>query len=240
MMRNYIDYGTEGYMFSDDTYNDSPDKIKALHEAYKKLPFDLEFSTYARLDLIVSKPETLPILMESGMKSVFFGIESFNHQSAKAVGKGMHPDKIKKALIDIKREYPKLIISTGFISGLPHETKESLSDTLDWLEEGHVDSYSFQVLSISEKSKIGINPKQHGYKFDSNGKWYNDHMTHAEATDIASRSKNNALSSFTFYNRLRNLGYSAEEIRVLDITSKGDIINRLKNKFKIYKRNVLN
>ena len=35
----------------------------------------------------------------------FYGIESFNHKSAKAIGKGMHPDKVKQGLIDVKNYF---------------------------------------------------------------------------------------------------------------------------------------
>ena len=35
----------------------------------------------------------------------FYGIESFNHMSTKAISKGMHPDKVKQGLIDIKNYY---------------------------------------------------------------------------------------------------------------------------------------
>ena len=125
LLENYTRFGTTGYMFSDDTYNDSPEKVESLLKVYRELPFDLEFSTYARLDLILSHPETLPQLIESGMRSVFFGIETFNHASGKVIGKGMNPDRIKQGLINIKQQYPELLISTGFIAGLPHETPES-------------------------------------------------------------------------------------------------------------------
>ena len=79
MSSNFDKFGTTGYMYSDDTYNDSTEKIRVLKEqCYDKLPFNVEFSTYARADLIISNPEQLDILMESGLKAVLFGIETFN------------------------------------------------------------------------------------------------------------------------------------------------------------------
>jgi len=239
MMRNYIDHGTEGYMFSDDTYNDSVEKISKLNDMYKTLPFNLEFSSYARADLIISKPESWDILAESGLKSVFFGIESFNHESAKSIGKGMHPDKVKEGLQWMKEKHPHILISCGFIAGLPYETKESLNSTCDWLESNnYVDSYSFQVLSISPLSKIGIDPVKYGYKFNEQG-WYNDNMTAAEAEKIASRSMKNTLNGFTFYNRLRNLNYNPEEVKRLDDSYQEQINSRKYNKIKEYKNAVL-
>ena len=239
MMRNYINYGTEGYMFSDDTYNDSTEKIRKLKNMFKTLPFDLEFSSYARADLIISKPESWDILAESGLKSVFFGIESFNHKSAKTIGKGMDPNKIKDGLQWMKEKHPDILISCGFIAGLPHETQDTLNATVDWLDKTNsIDSYSFQVLSISSKSKIGIDPNKYGYSFNNMG-WYNDNMTESQATDIAIRSMNNTINSFTFYNRLRNLDYTYDQIKNITDKDKSDIIKRCYVKHKQYANKTL-
>jgi len=239
LLENYTRFGTTGYMFSDDTYNDSPEKVKSLLQIYKDLPFDIEFSTYARLDLILSHPETLTQLIDSGMNSVFFGVESFNHASGKIIGKGMHPDRIKQGLLDIKKQYPELLVSTGFIAGLPYETPESLYETIEWLNNSPVDSYSFQVLSLGKNSLFGKNMEKYGYNLDKNGKWYNEHMNYDTALEIANSAEYKSLSSFTFYNRLRNLGYSVSEIKNLTIDYKDDIINRTNDKIQIYKNKIL-
>ncbi len=212
-----------------------------LNDMYRTLPFDMEFSTYARLDLILSKPETLPQLMESGMRSVFFGIETLNHASGKAVGKGMNPERIKRGLEDIKREYPELFVCTGFISGLPHETKDTLRTTIDWLRDSPVDSFSFQVLSLGKGSVFGKTPEGFGYTVDDNGQWSNEHMTQKEALGFAEEaaSYTTSISGFTFYNRLRNLGYTPDQIRDLSIADQVDIKARTKVRKDAYRARVL-
>lgn len=239
MLSNYNKFGTTGYMFSDDTYNDSPGKVKQLLKVYKKLPFDLEFSAYARFDLMLSKPETIPMLIESGMRSVFFGIETFNHESGKVIGKGMDPEKIKKGLIDLKKEYPELLVCTGFIAGLPYDTEESLKDTINWLENSPVDSFSFQVLSLGKGSLFGQNMEKYGYRLDDNNKWYTNTLDYNTALQIAQSSETKSLSSFTFYNRLRNLDYTLKEITKVNINKKDDIEKRKKKKISIYKEKIL-
>jgi radical SAM superfamily enzyme YgiQ (UPF0313 family) len=236
---NFNKFGTTGYMFSDDTYNDSVEKIDQLYKVYQKLPFNIEFSSYARLDLIISHPETLPMLVESGLKSVFFGIETFNHENGKLIGKGMHPDKIKQGLIDIKTQYPNLLISTGFIAGLPYDTPESLNETINWLEKSPVDSYSFQVLSLGGRSEFGQNKEKYGYKIDTNGNWYTNNLDYKTAFKIADRTKVGTLSSFTFYNRLRNLDFLPDEVAKLTIKDKLEIIKRFSNKIDQYKKKIL-
>ena len=39
----------------------------------------------------------------------------------------MHPDKVKEGLQWMKEKHPHILISCGFIAGLPYETKESLN-----------------------------------------------------------------------------------------------------------------
>lgn len=239
MLSNYEKFGTTGYMFSDDTYNDSPEKVSSLLKMYQKLPFELEFSTYARLDLILSHPETLPQMYESGMRSVFFGIETFNHDNGKVIGKGMHPDRIKQGLINIKQQYPDLLISTGFIAGLPYDTVESLHETIKWLDNSPVDSYSFQVLSMGKNSLFGQNKEKYGYRVDNDGKWYTNNLNYDTALEIANTAEYKSLSSFTFYNRLRNLDYNGNEIKNLTIDYKDDVKTRTDLKRNQYKEKVL-
>lgn len=236
MMRNYDKFGTTGYMFSDDTYNDSPIKVSAFNDMFKQLPFDIEFTTYARLDLILSKWETMDMLAESGMKAVFFGVESFNHASAKSIGKGMDPERIKDGLLRIKHEYPDILLCTGFIAGLPHETIDTLETTIDWLESSPIDSYSYQVLSMgSSRSDMSLNPAKYGYKFDNDGHWFNDHMSYHDAITIAERAKKSTLTAFTFYSRLRNLGYTPQEVRSLTEDDRINIQERTTGAFNSYK-----
>jgi radical SAM superfamily enzyme YgiQ (UPF0313 family) len=236
---NFEKFGTTGYMFSDDTYNDSPEKVEQLYKVYQQLPFKIEFSSFARLDLIISRPDTLPILIDSGLKSVFFGIETLNHQSGKLIGKGMHPDKIKQGIIDIKAKYPQLLISTGFIAGLPYETAESLNATIDWLEQSPIDSYSFQVLSLGKRSELGQNYEKYGYKLDENGHWYTDYLDHKTAYEISDRTKKGTIQSFTFYNRLRNLDFSSDEIVTLSIADREEITKRTDKKINEYRNKIL-
>lgn len=240
LIQNYDRFGTTGYMFSDDTYNDSPEKVETLWKMYQTLPFNIEFSSYARLDLILAHPETLPMLVESGLKSVFFGIETFHPENGKLIGKGMDPEKIKKGLIDIKKQYPELLVSISFIAGLPYDTPESLQETLDWLEEDHVDSYSFQVLHLGDKSDLARNKEKYGYKIDKNGNWYTPYLSYKEAFDLAAIAKRGNLNSFTFYNRLRNLDFTASEVAKLSINDKEEILLRTKRKINIYKERVFN
>ena len=219
MLRNYYDYGTTGYMFSDDTYNDSQEKVESLMKMYKTLPFDLRFSTYARLDLMISKPETQEMLIESGLKSVFFGIETFNHHAGKIIGKGMDPDKVKRGLLDFREKYPDVLVAVGMIGGLPNETLDDLDESHRFLtEEAMVHSTSWSPLFINSGSEMSLSSNKYGYEKnpDDNRYWTrSDGLKYLDVADwIAHKRKirRGHPGGFTFYNRIHNMGYRHEDI----------------------------
>ena len=45
-----------------------------------------------------SHKEQYQLLKDSGLASAHFGIETLNHQAGKAIGKGLHPDKVIEEL----------------------------------------------------------------------------------------------------------------------------------------------
>jgi len=215
-------YGSEGFMFADDTYNDSVEKVQALHKEFTKLPFDLTFSTYARADILISKMHTAPLLYESGMRSVFFGIETLNHQSGKTIGKGMDPEKLKDGLYQLKQVpgWKDIITTSGFIIGLPYDTEDTIQQTLDWLsrDDCPLDSFSPTPLRLSKNSSMGMDLEKYGYWFDEHGKWHSKWLNEYRAEEIVKEHWYNVLLKkkrtrfqFTFFNRMQNLGYKLED-----------------------------
>lgn len=227
-------FGSTGFMFCDDNYNDSPEKVKRFHAEFTKLPYDIQFSTYARADLIFSKWDTAELLYESGLRSVFFGIESLNHQSAKSIGKGMDSEKIKDGLYRLKEQCPDLIICIGMIVGLPYDTQETLTKNNEWLlrDDCPVDGVTYHPLHISptlpfiDNSKMSNDPDKYGYDVDDVGFWKrNDGFTKEQAIAISEQltaelqddgeemDKFGRVGSFTFFNRLQNIGYTVDDFK---------------------------
>ena len=139
MIRNYEQYGTTGYMVSDDTINDSMTKVEYLHKLVKSLPFKPRFTGYLRLDIIQANPQMIPMLKEIGMSSVNFGIETFNQSVGKRIGKGANPDKLKECLYDLREAWGNdVFVGANFIVGLPGESKESVQEMFNWLHQPDV------------------------------------------------------------------------------------------------------
>ena len=202
-LRNYEKHRITRYIFSDDTFNDSIEKIQIIYDISKELPFKLEYWAYARLDLLAAHPETIDLLFDSGLRGCHFGIETFNADVGKRIGKGMPKEKQLAALRYIKGKWGDQVMLHGsFISGLPGESEESLHETLSALldENCPLDSWYVQATRIQNHignpnvefiSKIEQNPDEYGYKNTRPMEnsvyldWENEHMSRTRADEIA-------------------------------------------------------
>lgn len=214
LIHNYKKFGTTGYFFCDDCYNDSPKKIEAMRDVLVTLPFKLNFIAFSRIDLVMANPTSLDQMVESGLRYVLFGVESLNHKSRKAIGKGTHPDKVKQTLLDIKRKHPDLIVSCALILGLPHETLESHKETVEWFRKNKI-NFKTQALAIVGESNFAKNPEKYGYTLGEDGYWSNDIWDKDEVENILQDiqyTKNGFVHGIAGYSKLRNLKYTHEDI----------------------------
>lgn len=246
MLFNYDKYGTTGYMVSDETYNDSPEKVKVLCDMYKSLPFNMTFSTFARLDLLIAHPHTQELLYESGLRSVFFGIETFNKTAGKFIGKGMDPDKVKKGLLEFRKKYPDVLVYTSMIGGLPTETLDEMEESFRFLkDEAKVHNISYHKLTFITGTDLDTNAAQYGYNLNSRNKTWTreDGLTSDEMGKWCVEKRKTQQyhpAGFTFYNRVRNLGYTDKELMPLTFASDvAEIKRRTREKRQKYMSNVL-
>jgi hypothetical protein len=169
LTKNYEEYGITNYVFSDDTYNDSADKVKLLYDdVYSKLPFKMSFTSYIRLDLMMRFPETVDYLKESGLTSALFGIETINHASGKAIGKGVDPKEQFQFLRDLKNnQFKDVVTHSGFIIGLPKDRPDEMERLEEFIfsDDNCLDSVIVEPLFITPKDIAHIN-KSYYSEFD--------------------------------------------------------------------------
>lgn len=138
MRENYDRWGTKNYYVADETFNDSPEKIKKFADVAEKLKFRPFFSAFMRGDLVVSRRDTWEDLLRLNIGGQYYGCETFNHESAKIIKKGMDPNKLQSGLLEYKKymsSHDFFRATISFIIGLPKETEESLAKTKTWLDE---------------------------------------------------------------------------------------------------------
>jgi radical SAM superfamily enzyme YgiQ (UPF0313 family) len=152
---NYDRYGTTKYIITEDTFNDTDEKVDMLYNIVQSLPFKPEFMGYVRADLLAAKPQNISKLVDSGFTNMHFGIETFNEHAGGIIGKGMSSGKLKDTLLKLKSDYPQLYINATFIVGLPNETPDEIRATAQWALDTKVfDFWTFNPLMILKKHKL--------------------------------------------------------------------------------------
>ena len=229
LLYNYEHFGTTRYSFVDDTVNEDYDKIVALANIAQKLPFQLEWAGYNRIDLIWSRPETKQILKDSGLKSSYFGIESFNPQVAKLVNKGWFGKHARDFVLELREDWGKDIsFFMSFIVGFDGEDEQSVIKTADWLLENQFYSWWFQPLRIKRipsgvpavfVSEFEKNYAEYGYKFPnplSNDYWEHNYWNANRAIQVADacNKKLHGIAipaAFSIFEKT-NLGYNTNDV----------------------------
>jgi radical SAM superfamily enzyme YgiQ (UPF0313 family) len=249
---NYENYNTTNYFFNDDTLNDSVYKIENLHRIIKSLPFKIEFSAWMRLDLLYKNQETIELLKDMGLRTTFFGIESFNSKALKVIGKSMSTNKTKEFLEELyyKRWNEEISIFLGMIVGLPHESVDDIQQSVNWLAERPF-SFHFEPLRLTDaggdfyKSEFERNYLKYGYTLDDNSEWSTEYMNQKIAQDLATKinteyayNKNKLAGSYLFamlnhfkYEDMKDISISNINHRKLIVTRK-KLINNYKTLIK--------
>jgi len=225
-LRNYDEWGTTKYYFLDDTVNESEEKIRALADIAQSLPFKLEWTGYNRLDLICRRPGMINMLRDSGLRTAYFGIESFHPAASLVVGKGWSGKESKEFLIKLKKEWGKDITwYLSFIIGLPGEDRASIEDSNQWCVDNEMYEWNFHALSINRsnskllKSEFDREYEKYGYSFPYENdplNWKNELWTFrtamAYSDDILRRTTVQHKATAWFLASLVGIGYSYDEL----------------------------
>lgn len=172
----YDRFGVQNYLVSDETFNDRTEKITKFADVVERLDFDMFFTGYIRGDLLVSRPRDREELLRMNFLGHYYGLETFQKESARAVGKGMDGERLKTGLIDVKNYFQthgsnRFRGEISLIIGLPYEPVESLNETKQWLlDNWQGQSFTAYPLEISrgksqKLSVIGQDPAKYGYRF---------------------------------------------------------------------------
>lgn len=179
LRRNWEEFGVRKYIIIDHTFNETSEKLESMIRAKEAAKVDFEFTCFARLDLIHKNPEQISLLKELGIKSAFFGVESFHEPSAKSIGKGMKSDEVKEMLYLLKDSIKDYTNTISLIAGLPYETPDTLAASMEWVLDPNspVDCFGLQQLGLKSStfpSDFSRNYRDYGYTMDESGFWTND------------------------------------------------------------------
>lgn len=175
LIRNYENFGITSYWITDDTFNDDNDRLEAIRDIIQSLPFKVRLVAFIRFDLVMLKKQA-ELIRDCGLAMIHAGFETINPESAKDLGKGYDPMKQMEYLTELKKDLWKdIYVHSGFMIGLPSDTKKTVKDMLNWLRssENPLDSYYVAALSIAlpdkeasaPPSNFAKNPEEFGYEW---------------------------------------------------------------------------
>lgn len=244
MRWNYEQFGVTRYNFVDDTVNEDIEKVEQLALLPDKLGFNMTWTGYLRADLVWAFKHSPELLMQSGLKSPFFGIETFNATAGNAVGKGWASkhgkDFLPKLHFDLWKE--QVLIHLNFIVGLPTETAEESIESAKWVAQHNAFGFRFLPFHIytDNSGKItnqfSAEAEQFGYKVTEDG-WSSPVMTRDQAVETVKYifknyerpySKIATWPSFS----LQGLGFTFEEVRSMTREQAGKLSTPRAFKFK--------
>lgn len=189
---SYDKWGTTKFNVVDSTFNDRIDKIEKYADVVESLSFKPLFGGYIRGDLLVTRPRDREELARMNFVQHYYGVESFNKPSAKSIHKGLDPEKMKEGLIGVRDYFVSKVQEDyigciGLMIGLPHETKETIENSFQWLEKNWRDqAHSIIPLAIWRKeftnntSAISLDYRKYGFSEMSN----EDGVRRAKETNV--------------------------------------------------------
>lgn len=193
IQHNFDKFKTTNYYILDDTFNDSDYKMQGWKNAIDQLDFDINYTAYLRADLLNRNSSHIELLKNTGLMSGFFGIESFNGQASRAVGKGWSGRQARQFLPELKSIWQNdVTFHCSFIVGLPPETVGEYYQTHQWLLDHDMDSWVFKPLLITPgfrtmSSDFDRNFEKYGFTYDHDSQqWSTPYMTSQKAVAVAS------------------------------------------------------
>jgi len=160
-------YGYEAFMIFDDVFISSKSRLR---EMVSKIGGKYTFRCFGRSNLI--DDETCSLLRDLGVVEVGIGVESGSDEILKKNMKGttraMNSNAVEKLHGHGIRAKAFLIV------GLPGETRDTVCETADWIEESKPDDVDISVFQPLPGSPIFSDPEKWEVDFTYNGRaqWY--------------------------------------------------------------------
>lgn len=165
--------------FIDDTFNIPVGRFKEMLRMMIKNRYQFKWNSFFRCQF--ADRETVELMKESGCEGVILGIESGNEQILKNMNKTATLDQYRKG-INLLKEYD-IITYTSYIVGFPGETRETVQDTIDFIEENQPDFFRPELWYCNPLSPIYQEKEEYQIE-NSQFDWSHATMNVHEACDL--------------------------------------------------------
>ena len=168
--------------FLDDTFNVPPDRFKRLLRKMIDRGYTFKWNSFFRCQF--ADEEMISLMKESGCEGVFLGIESGNQQILQNMNKRVKIEDLKKGM-ELLKKYD-ILTYASFIVGYPGETRETVQDTIDFIETMKPDFYRAQLWYCDPFTPIWNKKNEYGI-VNSQFEWVHNAMSSHEAADYVDK-----------------------------------------------------
>ena len=134
-------YGSRGFFFREDNFTANRKHVLELCDEFEKRGFSFPWKCEAHVSTV--NEAVLARMVDRGLKSIWFGVESGSDRMLKRLRKGFTAAKARELLLAAKRL--GLRTASGFLLGLPGQTEEDIAASVRLAEETEMDDVWFQV-----------------------------------------------------------------------------------------------
>ncbi len=141
----YLRYHFHAVAFLDDTFNLFPQRVIEICRGIRERHLDLWWWCLSRPDLLLRNEEMVKEMVHAGAKSIFIGIESPDAKTLESFHKKMDvEDSIRT--VSILKDHG-LEIHAAYILGGPHETAETVHETIRFAKRLDTNVAQFSILT---------------------------------------------------------------------------------------------
>lgn len=134
-------YSIDEFLLNADTFTARKKIVLELCRLIRESSMNITWAANSRVDTV--DEEMLLEMKRSSCKMVAFGIESGSQDMLDKMKKGIRKEQARNAIALCKKA--ELLSHTFYIIGLPWETRETLSETLNFVREIDADFFDFNV-----------------------------------------------------------------------------------------------
>ncbi len=147
MRRNYHEHGVSFYFFTDDNFARKKLWRETFEEIIKLRAEGIKIGFMMQVDLARKPKDFVRLAAQAGCTQVFIGMESVNPENLKAEGKKQNNVEEYRNIIKEWHD-AGVVVHTGYIIGLPWDSKEQVPQDIRFLmEEVGPDQASFFMLT---------------------------------------------------------------------------------------------
>lgn len=161
------------------------ERSRAVFEAIARAALPLTIWAYARLDLIDYHPWIAEVMDRAGFRSIQFGMESGDRAVLRAMGKNYDPGRMAAGAALLRER--GIAVYASLVLGYPGETRATVANTLDVLEECDFEHLIVHVLSVVPGSPLWHRRAEYGLEVNGQGYWSHPTMSLREMPEVVRR-----------------------------------------------------